>query len=125
MDKRLTAAEIQKYYPYPFMIAGKDTVDRAIDSADSKYAVAMVVPCDLEAGTNGGVQYVEYAYNIEDGSILASSGVPDMPSNPKAGTASTANAGKPLITKKTLLDFCMYNEDSSDDSSGGKKKGKK
>jgi len=125
LDKRLTKAEIDKYYPFPYMIAGKDTVDKAIDSADTKYAVAMVVPCDIAEGPNGALQYVQYGYNIEDGAILASSGVPDMPSDPKGATTSTANAGKPFITKKTLLDFCMYNKDSSDDSDSGKKKGKK
>ncbi|HTB32962.1 MAG TPA: hypothetical protein VK808_13115 [Bacteroidia bacterium] len=127
LDKKLTKTEIDKYYPFPYMVAGRDTVDRLIDSADSKYAVAIVTPYDLAAAANGGVQYVQYAYNLEDGSILASSGVPDMPSDPKA-TASAANATKPLITKKTLLDFCMYIKDSSDDSGKGganKKKGGK
>lgn len=125
LDKRISKAQMDKIYPFPYLVAGKDTVDRAIDSADTKYAVAMVVPCDLEVAPNGGLQYAQYVYNIEDGSILASSGVPDMPTNPKNTNTSNANANKPIIVKKALLDFCMYNGDSGDSDSGTKKKGKK
>lgn len=124
LDKRLTPAEILKVYPYPYMIAGPDTVARAIDSADAKYAVAIVAPYDLGSAPSGGLQYVQFAYNLEDGSYLGSSGFPDMPSNPKAA-ASTANANKPLITKKTLLDFVQYLESDDDSGGKGKKKGKR
>ncbi len=122
LDKKLNKTEIDKYYPFPYMVAGPDTVERAIDSADTKYAVAIVAPYDLAAAPNGGIQYVQYAYNIEDGAICGSSGVPDMPTDPKVGAATAANASKPLITKRTLLDFSMYNRDSDDSSDKGPKK---
>jgi len=126
LDKKLTKAQLDKIYPLPYMIAGIDTVNNAIDSADTKYAVAMVVPCDLEVAPNGGIQYAQYVYNIEDGSILASSGVPDMPSNPKNANANNVSANKPIITKRALLDFFMYNGDSDDSGSdNSKKKGRK
>ncbi len=125
MDKHLTPAEIAKYYPFPIMIAGNDTVDRIIDSADAKYAVAIVAPYDLGTSPTGGLQYVEFAYSPEDGSFLASSGIPDMASNPKNTSTSTANANKPIITKKALLDFCMYNTDEDDSKKGNKKGGKR
>jgi hypothetical protein len=118
----MTKAQMDKYYPYPYMIAGKDTIAKAIDSSDSRYSIAMVAPTDLEAAPNGGLEYVEFVYNPDDGSIMASSGVPGMPSNPK-NTAASPAASKPLITKKALLDFCMYMSGDSDDSGG--KKGKK
>lgn len=124
-DKKMTKAQMDKYYPYPYMIAGKDTINRAIDSADSRYAIAMVVPTDLEQAPNGGLEYVEYVYSPDDGSILASSGVPGMPSDPKNANASSAMASKPLITKRALLDFCMYMNSSDDSDSGNKKKGKR
>jgi hypothetical protein len=123
MDKRLTKEEIDKYYPFPYMIAGRDTIDKAIDSTDNRYAVAFVTPNDLVASATGGITYAEYAYNIEDGTFLACSGVQDMPSaNPAANNSATA--AKPMITKKTLQDFCMYIKDEDSDK-GGKKKGKK
>jgi hypothetical protein len=124
IDKKITKVQMDKYYPNPYMIAGPDTVAKAIDEGDAKYAVAMVVPCDLEVGATGGVEYVEYVYNIEDGNILASSGVPDMPSAPSVSASVAASATKPIITKKALLDFCMYLNDE-DSGSSGKKKGKK
>jgi hypothetical protein len=123
LDKRLTKELIDKYYPYPYMIAGKDTVERAIDSANSTYAVAMVTPYDMEAAPNGALEYVQFAYCIEDGAIAGSSGIQDMPSDPKAGPLNPAGATKPLITKRTLLDFCQYLKDSSDDADKEKKKG--
>jgi hypothetical protein len=122
LDKKLTKAEIDKYYPFPYMVAGKDTIDRAIDSADTKYAVAEVVPYDLAAAPSGGVEYVQYAYNLEDGNFLASSGIPDMASDPKGGT-STANMTKQLITKKTLLDFCLYIKEAPESTTEKKKGG--
>ncbi len=126
LDKKLTKTELDKDYPFPYMVAGPDTVERFIDSADTKYAVAIVAPYDLAAAPNGGIQYVQYAYNIEDGSICGASGVPDMPSDPKAGAATSTSASKPLITKRTLLDFSMYNRDADDASDkGSKKKGGK
>jgi hypothetical protein len=127
LDKKLTPAIITKMYPFPYLIAGSDTVNAAIDSADSKYAVAMVVPCDIEVAANGGVAYAQYVYNIEDGAILASCGIPDMPTDPKNQTSANTNANKPIITKRALLDFGLYNKDSdsSNDSGGSKKKGKK
>jgi len=121
IDKRLTKAEIEKDYPFPYMIAGKDTVNNAIDSADSRYAIAIVAPYDWATAATGGVQYVQYVYNIENGAFLACSGLPEMPSNPKAPPATTANSGKPLITKKSLLDFCLYITDNAADDA--KKKG--
>jgi hypothetical protein len=123
LDKKLTQADIQKYYPFEFMIAGKDTVERAIDSADAKYAVAMVTPYDLATSGTGGVEYVEYVYSPDDGSILASSGLPDMPSA-MSGTTNTVNEGKPIITKKSLMDFCMYIKDDDGSDKGAKKKHK-
>lgn len=126
LDRKLTEEQIKKIYPYPFMIAGKDTIDRAIDANDAKYAVAMVVPCDIEVAPNGGFEYAEYVYNIEDGAILASCGIPDMPTNPKNANSPNTAANKPIITKRALLDFCMYDNDSDDSgSAGNKKKGKK
>lgn len=125
LDRRLTKAQIDKFYPFPYMIAGKDTVDKAIDSADTRYAVAMVVPCDLELAPNSGLEYVQYVYNIEDGSILASCGVPDMPTDPKNANSANASANKPIITKRALLDFCMYIKDEDDSNTGGKKKGRR
>ncbi len=125
LDKRLTKAEMDKAYPFPYLVAGKDTVERAIDSANGSYAVAMAVPYDLEAAPNGGLQYVQYAYSIEDGAILASSGNPDMPSDPKAGPVNPASATKQLINKRALLDFGLFIRDSGDDSDKGKKKGKR
>jgi hypothetical protein len=126
LDKKLTKAQIDKLYPFPYLVAGKDTVDKAIDDGDTKYAVAMVVPCDISVATNGGFDYAEYVYNIEDGAILASCGIPDMPSDPKNANATNASANKPIITKKALLDFCMYNKDSDESDSGdSKKKGRK
>ncbi len=124
LDKKLLAnkAELEKDYPFPYMIAGRDTIDRMIDSADAKYAVAMVVPNDLAAAPSGGLQYVQYVYNCEDGAILASSGIADMPSDPKGGIAT--NSTKPLITKRTLLDFSLYIRDSNE-SGDKKKKGRK
>ena len=122
IDKRLTKVQLDKLYPFPYMVAGRDTVNRAIDSADSRYAVAIVAPNDMESAPNGGLEYVQYVYNIEDGSFLSSSGVADMPSSP-LNTAASPAATKPLITKKALLDFCMYIKDDSSDS--GKKKGRK
>ena len=71
LDKKLTNAEITKDYPYPFLVAGADTVNRAIDSADSKYAIAIVTPFDLQAAASGGLEYVEYVYNPEDGSFFS------------------------------------------------------
>ena len=85
----------------------------------------MVAPYDMEAAPNGGLEYVQFAYNIEDGAILASSGIPDMPSDPKAGPANPASAAKPLINKRALLDFCMYIKEQPDASEKGNKKGKK
>jgi hypothetical protein len=123
LDKKLlNKTELEKDYPFPYMIAGRDTIDRLIDSADNKYAVAIVTPYDLGTASNGGIKYVQYAYNCEDGAFLASSGIPDMPSDPKGATTSTANETKPLITKKTLLDFCMYIKESDDSGKGGNKK---
>ncbi len=122
-DKKITKAQMDKYYPYPYMIAGKDTIAKAIDSSDSRYAIAMVVPTDLESSATGGLEYVEIVYNAEDGSIYASSGVPGMPSDPKNASAGNANASKPLITKKALVDFGMYMKggSSDEDDNGGKK----
>jgi hypothetical protein len=126
LDKKLNKAELDKDYPFPYMVAGADTVERLIDSADTKYAVAIVAPYDLAASPTGGVEYVQYAYNIEDGSICGASGVPDMPSDPKAGASTPTSLTKPLITKRTLLDFSMYNRDADDSGDkGGKKKGGK
>src|SRR6185312_928043 len=62
LDKKLTKAQLDKIYPYPYLVAGKDTINRAIDSADSKYAIAIVVPTDLESSPTGGVEYVQCAY---------------------------------------------------------------
>lgn len=125
MDKRMTKAQMDKYYPFPYMIAGKDTIERLINADSSDYAVAMVVPYDMAAAPNGGLLYVQYAYDIDDGAILGSSGIPDMPASPKAGALNPASQTKPLINKRTLLDFSMYNEDMSDDSGNGKKKGRR
>jgi len=112
VDNKLNKALIDKCYPFPYMIVGKDTIDRAIDSADTRYCVAVVTPNDLEAAPNGALEYVQYVYNIEDGNIVASSGVADMPTDPKNANASPASATKKLITKKALLDFCIYIKDS-------------
>lgn len=125
MDKRITKAQMDKYYPFQYMIAGRDTINKAIDSADNRYAVAVVAPDESQSAPNGGLQYVEYAYNIEDGSFLAASGVADMPSDPKNSSSNPAAATKPLITKRTLYDFCMYIRDSDSSDSGAKKKGRK
>jgi hypothetical protein len=125
LDKKLTPAEMAKDYPFPYMIAGADTVERIMDSASAQYAVSIVAPNADESGVNGAIMYDQYAYNLEDGAILGCSDVKDIPSDPKVGIATTNSATKPLITKRTLLDFSMYNRDEDDSDKGGKKKGKK
>ena len=125
LDKKLTPAEMAKDYPFPYMIAGADTIARLVEADSAQYAVAVVAPNGDQSGVNGAIMYDQYAYNLEDGAILGCSGVEDIPSDPKAGTATTNSATKPLITKRTLLDFSMYNRDDEDSGGGAKKKGKR
>ncbi len=125
LDKKLTKIQLDKAYPYPYMVVGMDTIKRAIDSADSKYAIAMAVPTDLESTATGGVEYVQCVFTPDDGNLEGSSGVPGIASDPKSGEINAATASKPLITKKSLMDFCMYLNDSGGNSDSGNKKGKR
>jgi hypothetical protein len=105
LDKKIAnAALISKIYPFPYLITSKDSIDQAIESADEKYAIAIVAPYDLD-GVGTQLEYVQYAYSPDDGLILGSSGLLDMPSAENAGNGTTL---KPLITKKCLMDFCQY-----------------
>lgn len=125
LDKRMTKAQMDKAYPFQYMIAGMDTVQRAIDSSDSRYAIALVVPSETESSPNGGLDYVQIAYTPDDGNLVAASGFPEIASDPKSGEINAASSSKQLITKKALMDFCMYIKDSGGDSDSGNKRGRK
>jgi hypothetical protein len=114
LDKLLTKPDLEKAYPFPYMIVGRDTLERIMDSADAKYAVAVVTPW-LRGST---VLVVDYVISCDDGTMLGAC-MPNMGTAPE--TAFTPMGSKKMtIGKRNLADLCQYIKETPEKKHGKK-----
>lgn len=100
LDKELTEANFGKYYPYPYKICDRATMDDAVMNQDAKYAYGVELPYVVSSSSRNFMIYLQYVMDATDSQPMCMV-KPGGGSMMLAGSV-TGKAGTRNFTIKTL-----------------------
>jgi hypothetical protein len=71
LDTKVPTTTISKYYPYPFTVCDKETIDSAIVNKLEKTAYVVILPYVVSLNTHNSIMNFQYIFNAQDNQIMA------------------------------------------------------